>query len=568
MAKKTWEEVGIDIHGRNSGEVATTCPQCSKDRKKKNVKCLSVNVDKEVWNCNHCGWTGSLLQGGERPKLLHWQKPTWRKPAPKPESKVSVQAKAWLNDRGITDGVIDRNKLFTDTVYMPQVEDFVSAIAFPYYRDGELINVKWRDGKKNFRLESGAERVLYGLHDVAKVTIIVEGEIDKLSVEVAGFKNCISVPDGAPAENAKDYGSKFDYLNEPALDAVSMWVLAVDNDGPGKKLEEELARRFGREKCVRVSWPEGCKDANDTLNIFGARMLKSCIDNAQAYPIEGAFSLGELEADLDDLFANGMPKGQSTGWHSLNEFLTLLPGQMTIVTGIPSHGKSEWMDALAVNLCDEGWRFGMYSPENHPLHFHLAKLSEKVMGSRFGNPEDRDAYEQTKEWLREHIWLMAPEQPNLDTILDIAKQMVRRNGINGLVIDPWNEIEHAKPNGLSETEYISICLTKIRLFARKNGVHVFIVAHPTKLQKGTDGTYPVPTPYDISGSSHWRNKADNCITVWRDVNDESRPSQIYIQKVRFRFLGKVGMAELFWQSRSGRYSETPEVRYSMESKCF
>lgn len=558
---KTWADFGIEVRG-TSGQEYTTCPQCSADRKKRKVKCLSINITEGVWNCHHCGWTGSLLQGGERTKLLHWQKPVYRKPEPKPDSRVSVQARAWLNDRGITDDVIDRNKLFTDSVYMPQIEDFANAIAFPYYRDGELVNIKWRDGKKNFRLESGAERVLYGLHDVAQLTIIVEGEIDKLSVEVAGFKNCLSVPDGAPAENTKDYGSKFDFLNEPALEMVKTWVLAVDNDGPGKKLEEELARRFGRETCLRVIWPEGCKDANDTLQMHGTPMLKACIENAKPYPIEGAFSLSELEADLDDLFTNGMPSGQSTGWNSLNGFLTLLPGQMTIVTGIPSHGKSEWMDALAVNLCEQGWRFGMYSPENHPLHYHLAKLIEKVMGCRLGPHSDRTSYEKAKEWLRDHFWLMAPDQPNLDTILNIAKQMVRRNGINGLVIDPWNEIEHAKGSGISETEYISMCLTKIRLFARKYGVHVFIVAHPTKLQKGADGTYPVPTPYDISGSSHWRNKADNCIAVWRDVNHEEKPSQIFVQKVRFRFLGKVGMAELFWQSNSGRYSDVPGIRYS------
>ena len=558
---KTFADFGIEVRG-TSGQEYTTCPQCSADRKKRKVKCLSINLTEGVWNCHHCGWTGSLLQGAERPKLLHWQKPTYRKPEIKNTSLISDGSRAWLNKRGITDDVIDHNVLFTGSVYMPQVEDFVNAIGFPYMRGQELINVKWRDKDKNFRLEAGAERILYGLNDVAETTIIVEGEVDKLSVQVSGFENCVSVPDGAPAENTKDYTAKFEFLNDPSLEIVRTWILAVDNDGPGKKLEEELARRFGRETCLRVTWPDGCKDANDVLRMFGGDMVKACIDNAKPYPIEGAFSVSELEADLDVLFNEGMPSGQPTGWSGLNGLLSVLPGQMTIVTGIPSHGKSEWMDALAVNLCEQGWRFAMYSPENHPMHFHLAKLAEKVMGFRFGPNANRDAYENAKAWLREHFWLMAPDQPNLDNVLETAKQMVRRNGINGLVIDPWNEIEHARSNGVSETEYISLCLTKIRLFARKNGVHVFIVAHPTKLQKGADGTYPVPTPYDISGSSHWRNKADNCIAVWRNVDDENKPTQVYIQKVRFRFLGKVGMAELFWNSKSGRYSDSPEVKYS------
>lgn len=559
---KTFADFGIEVR-HTSGQDYTTCPQCSADRKKKRVKCLSVNVTEGVWNCHHCGWTGSLLQGSERTKLLHWQKPTYRKPAPEVvKSLVSPEARKWLNERGICDYSIDRMKTFTGTVYMPQVEDFVTAIGFPYLRQCELVNIKWRDGKKNFRLESGAERILYGLDDVDSVTIIVEGEIDKLSVDTAGFENCVSVPDGAPAENSKDYGSKFDFLAAPELEKVKTWVLAVDNDGPGKRLEDELSRRFGREKCLRVTWPEGCKDANDTLRQHGAEMLKSCIDHATPYPIEGSFSVSDVEADLDKLFTEGMPKGQSTGWPELDECLTLLPGQMTIVTGVPSHGKSEWIDALTMNLAEQGWRFGMYSPENHPLHFHLAKLAEKHMGQRFGQRAERSRYEQAKDWLKDHYWLIAPEEPSLDNVLSIAKQMVHANGINGLVIDPWNEIEHARTNGSSETEYISQCLTKVRLFARRNGVHVFLVAHPTKLQKEVDGTYPVPTPYDISGSAHWRNKADNCIAVWRDVHDETKPSQIYVQKVRFRFLGKVGMAELFWLPQSGCYSGIAPVRYS------
>jgi twinkle protein len=561
---KTFADFGIEVR-HTSGQDYTTCPQCSADRKKKRVKCLSVNVTEGVWNCHHCGWAGSLLQGSERPKMLHWQKPTYRKPAPETVSHlISPEARAWLNGRGISDYSIDRMKTFTGSVYMPQVEDFVNAIGFPYLRGGELVNVKWRDGKKNFRLESGAERILYGLDDVDSVTIIVEGEIDKLSVDTAGFENCVSVPDGAPAENSKDYGSKFDFLAATELEKVKTWVLAVDNDGPGKRLEDELSRRFGREKCLRVTWPEGCKDANDTLRQHGAEMLNDCINHALPYPIEGSFSVSDVEGDLDKLFTEGMPNGQSTGWPQLDEYLTLLPGQMTIVTGVPSHGKSEWIDALTMNLADQGWRFGMYSPENHPLHFHLAKLAEKHMGQRFGKSAERSQYEQTKTWLKEHYWLIAPEEPSLDNVLSIAKQMVHSNGINGLVIDPWNEIEHARTNGTSETEYISQCLTKIRLFARRNVVHVFLVAHPTKLQKGVDGTYPVPTPYDISGSAHWRNKADNCIAVWRDVNDETKPSQIYVQKVRFRFLGKVGMAELFWIPQSGRYSGFAPVRYSGE----
>jgi twinkle protein len=137
----------------------------------------------------------------------------------------------------------------------------------------------------------------------------------------------------------------------------------------------------------------------------------------------------------------------------------------------------------------------------------------------------------------------------------LAKVLILRKGIKGLVIDPWNELDHSRPSNLSETEYISQCLSKIRRFARLHNIHIWLIAHPTKLRKEDNGNYPVPTPYDISGSAHWRNKADNCISIWRDLNDRDTPVQIHVQKVRFKEIGQVGMVELNYDYKSGRYSD-------------
>lgn len=124
------------------------------------------------------------------------------------------------------------------------------------------------------------------------------------------------------------------------------------------------------------------------------------------------------------------------------------------------------------------------------------------------------------------------------------------------MIDPWNELEHTRPQGLSETEHISQVLGKIRRFAHAHGVHIWLVAHPTKLAKDREGGYPVPTPYDVSGSAHFRNKADMALSVWRDVTNEDAPTQMHIQKVRFRESGQIGMVSLYFDKVTGRYSDT------------
>lgn len=565
---KTFADFGVETHGQ-LGEFDTTCPQCSPTRKKKSAKCLSVNTDKGVWYCAHCGWAGTVNQGEHtKPNPTQWRRTEYTKPQYKALTDLPEKVISWFKARGISEGVLSRNKIGYGEAYMPQLEEHAGCIQFPYYRAGELINIKFRDGQKNFRMVGGAERVLYGIDDIESSTIIVEGEIDKLSFDEAGFKNCISVPDGAPTPNTKDYASKFNFLNsaEEVLGKVKTFYIAVDNDEPGKRLEEELTRRLGRERCMKVTFPDGCKDANDVLVKMGREMLSFAILHAKAYPISGVYEVADISDSIDLVFMNGFPKGNSSGWKRVDQHYTIQAGQMTIVTGIPSHGKSEFLDAMTVNLAkDHDWVFGMFSPENQPIEFHAAKLIEKFAGRRFGSATMGQAtYENGKKFVHDHYAFILPEQDvTLDLILEKAKALVFRRGIRGLVIDPWNEIEHKRPDGMNETEYISQALTKIRQFARQNDIHIWVVAHPTKLLKDKDGNYPVPSPYDISGSANWRNKADNCIAVWRDVQNEDRPVEIHFQKVRFRWIGKPGKVELFYDYNSGRYTETASPIYSM-----
>lgn len=163
------------------------------------------------------------------------------------------------------------------------------------------------------------------------------------------------------------------------------------------------------------------------------------------------------------------------------------------------------------------------------------------------------------QWVQDHFVFIAPEETiTVDSLLSTAKNLVTRRGIRGLLIDPWNEFDHRCPSNISETEYISYCLGKIRRFARRHGVHVWISAHPQKLYRREDGSYPVPTPYDIAGSAHWRNKADNCLTIWRDELEPDCPVKLFVQKIRFKEVGKVGVVELTWNKLSGRYEEIVE----------
>lgn len=557
----TFADIGIETRGK-TGQLKTLCPQCSHTRKTPKDPCLSVNTETGTWHCHHCQWHGKLGGAG-----LERTAKTYQRPLFTASPMVHPQLVEWFRSRGIGVGVLERAKVKLTHKYFAAVGGDIQAIQFPYFRGGVCVNIKSRGlEQKVFTQEAHAEKVFYGLDDLALQdwAVIVEGEMDKLSFAEAGLWNVLSVPDGAPPEHSKPSDAKFEFIPNCELDLspLAKIILAVDNDGPGHTLEEELARRIGPERCWRVSWPPGMKDANAFLLAYGAEALRNIVEQATPWPIAGLVEPATLVDDVEALYLSPQVKGLGTGWLTVDQLYTVKAGDLTVVTGIPGSGKSEWLDALAVNLADDhGWRMAFCSPENWPIAEHAAKLLEKIVRKPFRvGPTVRMGWADLAnglQWMQDHIVFFSPPEDDMtvQAVLRLARMAVTRYGIRGLVIDPWNEFEHQRGAGQSETEYIGETLTLIRRFARKHGVATWVVAHPTKLKKLESGAYPCPTPYDINGSSNWRNKADNCLTVHRDAEDEESLVQLHVQKIRWRHVGKIGMAELRWNPVNGRYSD-------------
>ena len=221
-------------------------------------------------------------------------------------------------------------------------------------------------------------------------------------------------------------------------------------------------------------------------------------------------------------------------------------------------GKSEWLDAMAVNLAEvSGWTFGVCSPENQPISWHAAKLMEKRMGERLvAGRVNQAKFQEAKSWVNDHFKFIMPEEPSLEAVHAKAKFLIRRHGMKGLIIDPYNELDHTKrKDGVSETEYVSTFLTQLRKFARDNQIHTWLVAHPAKLMKDNKGIYPGPDGYTVSGSAHFYNKADNIIAVHRDTTIQGAATEVHVQKIRSRWLGKRGVAYPQWIPESGRFKE-------------
>lgn len=319
----------------------------------------------------------------------------------------------------------------------------------------------------------------------------------------------------------------------------------------------------------------------DTLELQDMMQLADNLSSAELICVPA----NNYRQHVEKLWEKGLPPGDSTGWGTLDKFYTVMPGHLTIVTGWPGSGKSEWIDALCMNLARKyGWRVAFFSDENKPSEIHVVKLAEKFVGLPFSEgPSPRMTREEMHEAIGEisqYFGFMDTaadskrEVFTLDHILTAAQNWFQLEGIwrsdvrKGLVIDPWNSIEHTYPKQWNETLYISACLTGIRAWARNNNVHVWLVAHPQKLRRDDAGKLPIPRPDSISGSQHWWNKADNCVAIYREFeSEEDSPSfakrvrdtvDIQVQKVRFKHIGRQGVAQLRYERSTGRYFDMPQ----------
>ena len=546
----TFESHSIYIT-KSSGEEKIKCPKCSPTRKKSFEACLAVNIDEGVWLCHHCGWKGGINKKTTKEYI---------KPIEKPKEKVnsSLPGKViqWFEDRGISEDTLISEKIgFKDRW-----------IQFPFYKDGEVVNIKSRTADKRFRQSKNAEKCFYRFdHMVGMDTIIItEGEMDTLSLVESGFINSISVPDGAIAPNSNPTDKKFSYLlsaEEHLMNAKTI-ILCTDNDPNGNALQSELSRRIGREKCFKVTYPEGCKDLNEVLINYGKDKIVEIIGNAHPYPIEGVVTIEDVTEDAIELFNAPEHKGLSTGWVEVDDHYRISHSEVTVVTGVPNMGKSEWMDALMINMIQNyGWKFGIFSAENFPIKHHLLKLVGKFASQPFygQNKMSEKTARDSMFILNDHIKFIGTQEDSVSikSIMETAKLLNYRYGLNGLIVDPWNTLEHKFGSGENETLYISRVLAELNAFAKMNEMHIWIVAHPKKMDNDNNRKPLVPSPYDISGSANWFNKCDNAITVHRHRSEDDDYVGIHIHKIRFQYKnGKPGMAKLNYDiTQGGKYVE-------------
>lgn len=535
---------------KQGGEERMTCPVCSEHRRKKRIKCFSWNHDKLTGHCSHCQATFVKAEAGNKyisRENREYERPKWNN-----NTELSDNMVKYFERRGISQFVLRQMKVTEGIEWMPQVSKKVNTVQFNYLRNGELINTKYRDGAKNFKLAANAELIMYNYdYCIEKDQIIItEGEVDALSLAECGIWNVTSTPNGAGIGSLS-----MEYIDNSIelFESKKEIVIATDNDAPGINLSQQLAHRLGIEKCFKVDFSPH-KDANEYLINEGKESLKNLLNEGKKpFPIEGVFSANDFKDELDLLYEKGLQPGYGINIPEFDSHITFETGRLYTWTGIPGCGKSELVDFILERLnIVHGWKTAYFSPENHPLQLHASKLIEKLTGEHFSKKTmPPEVYENAREYMKDNFFFISPKEDfKVETILDKARIAVFKYGVKNIVIDPYNKLEHQFTG--SETQYISKFLDMITMFAKRNDVCFHLVAHPRKMNKDAAGNFEIPNLYDINGSSNFYNKTDFGITVYR--MPQSSISDIHIQKVKFKHLGEPGKVQFAWNKNNGRYA--------------
>ena len=533
------------------GKTQGTCPLCSSSRQPKNqkLKCASYDWERGLGTCHNCNTTFQLhtyQRKGNSEKI-------YIKPTEEPKmylAEPGSKVVKWFKTRGISEKTLKDLKVSEGPEFMPQTGKSENTIKFNYMIGDELINIKYRDGKKNFKLYKGAEKIFYNINSIIgyDTCIIVEGEMYALSFHEAGLPNVISVPNGATLNS-----NNLDYLDNciDYFEDKEKIILAVDSDEAGQALQQELIRRLGAEVCFTVDF-EDCKDANEYLIKHGKENLFSKISKAKPVPLENVTTFKDIEGEVTDFVQHGFKPGYQIGLQNFDRIFSTYTGQFITVTGIPSSGKSDFVDQMVIGYnLNYKWKTAFASPENAPTYLHAHKLMRKVwQGMPTPGDINSTKWNQVADHVNDNFFFIDMERYTLESILRKGAELVKRKGIKCLVIDPFNKIRDVDSHTDDVNRYTMEYLTKIETFAKKFDVLVFIVAHPTKMYKDKDGKIEEPNMYNIKGGGEWYDASYHGILVHRDY--EAKTVKAKVLKVKFQNLGENGAEAYFkWEPKSG-----------------
>ena len=592
-----WKDIE---HKKQSGKDQLTCPECSASRKKKKDRCLSIDYDTGRATCNHCSWSTWRPDDNSDFKPAEETKKEWVRPDFKNKTELTEKEMQWFLKRGISQDTVNHFKVTSGISWMRQVYNLlisegvdkkeagekanVNTIQFNYFREGKLINTKFRDGKKNFKLEQGAEKIPYNLDAIrdSEECLWAEGEPDVMVWKQAGYDFAISVPNGANLNT-----NNFSYLDscmKSHFKNKKKIYIATDNDEAGLKLKEDLLRVFGRDICYIIEYPKlpygeykdkdgntvqkHTKDANDILLAKGPEFLIKLKKDAKGFAIPGVYSVGDIEEEMWGRFRDKSlyPMGTSCYIKAFEECWSWRKGDINAGIGPGNQGKSTMFANTMPTLksMNEGDVWAVFSPEAFPIsdfyddiiHTYIGKSTNPFFPT-LQMPEKE--YEEGMEFAKKHYYFVYPdENHDYKTIFDKFKSMIVKYGITGIIIDPVNQLDRIGEDARArDDQFLSRFYSKLKRFIAIHGLYNMIIIHSTPRFDQNNIMLEPNFMSDVEGGQMTAKKVDNVLCFWRPnfrikIND-SYCIMSSAKIKRKKYTGEPGQVEMTFEKTENRY---------------
>jgi twinkle protein len=503
---------------------------------------------------------------------------------------LSNAAMDWLADRNLDVELCD--KLGLDSARRGGTE----ALVLPFLRSDKIVRRKYRtlnpgEGDAKWSADKGGERIAFNENClrrddlIGQPLIITEGEFDCIAAIQCGFERSISVPDGAPPPGERDKaeleaGAKYAWHREIGAlmgqDRVAEIIIAADGDENGAALLHDLATLLMPARCKFIRYPlappaaiaelgrDRLKDLNEVLQFYGQKGVVETINRAEWFEVDGVFLMSELPPPKPAAVYEIDPQR----FPLLSDHYKARMGDLVVLTGFPGLGKTTFINDVCCSLADNhGLRVAFASFEQSPTRDHRRALRSwhARKPNVYMEPEERAAADR---WIDEHFVFIVPKSDDdvtLDWLLARAETAVIRWGCKIVVIDPWNEMDHMRDPGETLTEYVGRSIKRLKRFAAGLGIHLIVIAHPSKPTRNQNGVVMVPSLYDISDSAHWNNKPDLGIIVHRETEDIT---SVKVAKSRYHdIIGKPGTVLMAFNGDERRFIETDKGPYKPMKKA-
>ena len=490
----------------------------------------------------NCGWKGNVRFTEKKQEIKKYIKPDQQQLK---QIELTDKIIAYAANRKITKQTLDKFMVFAKEEYMPQTQKKERCVCFPYIRESELINVKFRDGAKNFKLVKDGELIFFGMQTLQgrHSAIITEGEWDALSAYEAGFANeyalepdehgeivehplgmwaVLSVPNGASKGS-----QRLEYLDNCSdwIKEIDEFIIATDGDEAGITLKDELIRRLGVEKCRYVTYPNDCvvptdngkrkcKDLNEVLIYLGKEKLIEIVTQSVAIPVDGIYYLEDIFESMLENFKKGIQLAPSTRFKAVDEYFRWKKGDINLFSGYANYGKTTFLiQLMLIKSIYDGWKWAIFSPENYPANDFYDDIVEMYVGKWLTRMSE-DEYINACEFINKHFFYVYPDnEHSIESIHEKFRYLVLKKGVDGVVIDPFNQLDKNQKPYERDDQYLSEVLKDIKRFALLNAVVYNIVCHPKNPTYEKNKALPPVGMYDLHGGSMWGNKADS-ITIY------------------------------------------------------